>query len=279
MKGRQMDLQATDETTLATSTIEQIAESLFRARTEGERIAPPAAGLRLGDAYAVQEVLIRLGHGAAAWKTSLPQPAFPALGIYEMAVCAPILKADMHLADGGKPVVLREPVAGPDETVGLELEVAYKIGRDFPASRAIPTAADVIAGIASAHIAVEICGMRWSEPSPPYLWMLADSMMNRSLVLGEAIPEWRTLDFASLTARQFLDGKLLQESTGGHKSGNPQSLVVWQIQHCVRHRGGIRAGTVVTTGQLCGNHWVKPDGKVRGEFPALGRTIEFDLTA
>jgi len=196
-----------------------------------------------------------------------------------MAVCAPILKADMHHADGGKSVVLREPVAGHDETVGLELEVAYKIGRDFPASREIPTAADVLAGIASAHIAVEICGARWSEPSPPYLWMLADSMMNRSFVVGEALSGWETLDFGKLTARQFLNGKLLQETTGGHKSGNPLSLVVWQVQHCVSQRGGVRAGTVMTTGQLSGNHWVRPEGKVRGEFPALGRAIEFDLVA
>jgi len=274
-----MDTHAASETTLANSAIEQIAESLFEARGDGEKIALPRAKLQLADAYAIQDTITRLGHGAAAWKTSLPQPAFAALGIYEMAVCAPILEDDMHRADGGKPVVARQSVTGPDETVGLELEVAYKIGRDFPPSREVPVAADVLAGIASAHIAVEICGMRWSEPSPPYLWMLADSMMNRSFVLGEALPGWEALDFAALTARQFLGGKLLQESTGGHKSGNPLSLVVWQVQHCVRYRGGIRAGTVITTGQLCGNHWVKPDGKVRGEFPSLGRAIEFDLTA
>ncbi len=143
----------------------------------------------------------------------------------------------------------------------------------------MPDAVDVLAGIASAHIAVEVCGARWSETSPPYLWTLADSMMNRSFVLGEPLPGWETLDFTALTACQFLNGKLLQETTGGHKSANPLSLVVWQVQHCVRHRGGIPAGTVITTGQLCGNHWVKPEGRVRGEFPNLGQAIEFELTA
>lgn len=274
-----MDLRSTEQKTLTEATIEKAAEAFFAARSEGKKLGVPSEALRLADAYAIQDALMRFGRGAAAWKTSLPQPAFAALGIHEMAVCAPILLDDMHLADGGKSVVVRESVGGPEETVGLELEVAYQVGRDFPPSREAPDAAEVLAGITSAHIAVEICGTRWSEPSPPYLWMLADSMMNRSFVLGEALPGWEVLDFATLTARLILNGKLLQESTGGHKSGNPLSLVVWQVQHCVRYRGGVRAGTIITTGQLCGNHWVKPQGKVRGEFPSLGRAIEFDLTA
>jgi 2-keto-4-pentenoate hydratase len=278
-KGRAMDLQSTQQTALAKTTIDQVAESLFAARGAGKKIATPSEVLRLADAYAIQDALTRLGRGAAAWKTSLPQPNFAALGIYEMAVCAPILKDNVHLADGGRSVVVREPVGGPAETVGLELEVAYKLGRDFPASLEAPDAGDVLAGIASAYIAVEVCGARWSNASPPFLWMLADSMMNRNFVLGEPLPGWETLEFAALTARQSLNGKLLQETTGGHKSGNPLGLVVWQVQHCVRHRGGISAGTIITTGQLCGNQWVKPEGTIRGEFPALGRAIEFELTA
>jgi 2-keto-4-pentenoate hydratase len=274
-----MDLRSTQEATLSDSTIEATAKSLSRARGDGKKLAMPAERLRLADAYAIQDALRRLGQGAAAWKTSLPRPDFAALGIYDMAVCAPILKNDVHQAEGGRPVVVREPVGRSDETVGLELEVAYKLGRDFPSSRAIPDVAEVLAGIASAHIAVEVCGARWSDAAPPYLWMLADSMMNRSFVLGEALPDWQMLDFTTLIARQFLNGELLQESTGGHKSGNPLSLVVWQVQHCVQHRGGIQAGTIITTGQLCGNHWIKPKGKVRGEFPSLDRAIEFELTA
>jgi 2-keto-4-pentenoate hydratase len=274
-----MDLHSAQEMTLVKATIEKTAERLFKARSDGTKIEIPGAGLRLADAYAIQDALTRLGEGAAAWKTSLPRPDFTTLGIYEMAVCAPILKGDVHRANGQQAAVVHESITGPKETVGLELEVAYKLGRDFPESREAPSAVDVLAGIASAHIAVEVCGARWTETSPPYLWMLADSMMNRSFVLGEPLPDWERLDFTALTARQFLNGKLLQETTGGHKSGNPLSLVVWQVQHCVRHRGGIPAGTVITTGQLCGNHWVKPEGKVRGEFPTLRRAIEFELTA
>jgi 2-keto-4-pentenoate hydratase len=276
---REVDLHSTQQALLSKETIEDTAERLFRARGEGRKIAVPGERLRLTDAYAIQDAITRLGQGAAAWKTSLPRPDFAALGIYTMAVCAPILKANVHQADSGRSVVVREPINSPSETVGLELEVAYQLGRGFPSSREVPDADEVLAGIASAHIAVEVCGARWSEASPPYLWTLSDSMMNRSFVLGEALAGWETLDFATLTARQSLNGKLLQESTGGHKGGNPLSLVVWQVQHCVRYRGGIRAGTVITTGQLCGNHWVKPEGKVRGELPSLGRVIEFELTA
>jgi 2-keto-4-pentenoate hydratase len=274
-----VDLHLTQQALLSKETVAGTAERLFRARGEGRKIAVPDERLRLADADAIQDAIIRLGQGAAAWKTSLPRPDFAALGIYEMAVCAPILKDNVHQAGGGRSIVVREPVSSPSETVGLELEVAYRLGRDFPSSREVPDADEVLVGIASAHIAVEVCGARWSEASPPYLWTLSDSMMNRSFVLGEAFDGWETLDFATLAARQSLNGKLLQESTGGHKGGNPLSLVVWQVQHCVRHRGGIRAGTVITTGQLCGNHWVRPEGKVRGELPSLGRVIEFELTA
>lgn len=274
-----MHAQLTQEATLSTATVDDIARRLFEARRDGRKIAVPREKPRLADAYAIQDALIRLGKGAGAWKTSLPRPDFPALGVYAMAVCGPILKSDIHRADGNQPVVVREPVGGPEETVGLELEVAYQLARDFPASREIPDEGEVLAGIASAHIVVEVCGARWSESAPPFLWTLADSMMNRSFVVGPAIPDWESLDFAALTARQFLDGKLLQESTGGHKGGNPLSLVVWQVQHCVAHRGGMKAGTIVTTGQLCGNHWVRPKGIVRGELPSVGRSIQFELAA
>jgi 2-keto-4-pentenoate hydratase len=275
-KVAKMDLSSTQGLTLSKAAVDSIAAALYRARREGGKLSIPDETLRLADAYAIQDALIHLGQGATAWKTSLPRPDFARYGIYDMASCAPILKGDVHHADGGQSVVVRESVSG-DESVGLELEVAYKLGRDFGPSREVPDAAEVLAGIASAHIAVEICGARWSEATPSYLWTLADSMMNRSFVLGEALPDWQMLDFSTLTARQFMNGKLLQESTGSHKGGNPLGLVVWQVQHCARHRGGIRAGTVVTTGQLCGNHWVKPKGNVRGEFPSLGLAIEFEL--
>jgi len=272
-----MDMSSTQRPKLAEKLVDETAMQLLGARRQGRRLEVPDAALSLADAYAIQDAMTRLGGGIAAWKTSLPRPDFAKLGVYAMAVCAPILKENVHLAGSAGSLVIREPVSDPDETVGLELEVAYKLGRDFPASRAVPDDGEVLSGIASAHIAVEICGARWRENSPPFLWTLADLMMNRSFVLGEAISGWETLDFGQLTARQYLDGKLLQESSGGHKGGNPLSLVVWQVQHCVAHRGGIAAGTVITTGQLSGNHWVKPDGRVRGEFPGLGNAIEFQL--
>jgi 2-keto-4-pentenoate hydratase len=273
-----MKPRLTQEAMLSKSAVDNIASRLFEARLGGKKIAAPREELRLADAYAIQGALMQLGQGAAAWKTSLPRPDFAALGIYAMAVCAPILKGNVYRVGGDRPVIVREALSGPDETVGLELEVAYQLGRDFPASREIPGEDEILAGITSAHIAVEICGARWVEASPPFPWTLADSLMNRSFVLGEAILGWETLDFQTLTARQSLDGKLLQESTGGHKGGNPLSLVVWQVQHCVANRGGIPAGTIITTGQLCGNHWVKPGASVRGELPSLGKAIEFQLT-
>jgi 2-keto-4-pentenoate hydratase len=274
-----MNPHLTQEATLSRSAVDNIASRLFEARLDGKKIATPGEGLKLADAYAVQDALSRLGQGAAAWKTSLPRPDFAQFGVYEMAVCAPILKGNVYRAGRDQQVTVRETMSRPDETVGLELEVAYQIGRDFPASPEGPTVDDVLDGIASAHIAVEVCGARWAETSPPFLWTLADSLMNRSFVLGEAIANWEALDFTALVARQSLNGKVLQESNGGHKGGNPLSLVVWQVQHCVRHRGGILAGTIITTGQLCGNHWVKPDGYVKGELPTLGAVIEFQLTA
>ncbi len=87
-----MDLHSTQEMTLTKATIEETAKKLFKARRDGNKIETPEAGLRLADAYAIQDALTRLGHGAAAWKTSLPRPDFTTLGIYEMAVCAPICK-------------------------------------------------------------------------------------------------------------------------------------------------------------------------------------------
>jgi len=233
--------------------------------------------LTLEDAYRIQNAVIAKAGPVMAWKTSLPRPEFPTLNIYAMANASPMLPGYVHESKGGSNVTITEKISDPAEKVGVELEMVYRIGRDFPKSQKVPSEEEVADAIESAHIGMEICGARWAEPKPSFLWNLADSLNNRSFIFGEGTTEWRKIDFSKLQASISVDGKEVFNKTGGHKTGNPASLAVWQVQHSVTRRDGIRKGTIVTTGQLCGNYWTPANARIRGELPTLGLAIDWTL--
>ena len=90
----------------------------------------------------------------------------------------------------------------------VEAEIAFRIASDLPPRDAAYTRDEVLTAIGSCHPVVEVVQWRIRDfrPAPAHL-KLADALGHGGLVVGEAVPDWRAIDFASLQVTQEIAGQ------------------------------------------------------------------------
>ena len=236
----------------------RLIEQLLEARCERRQIAVPDE--RLGSAdevYAIQDgVLAGIGP-IGGWKVGAASPsAEPA--------CAPL------------PVTLVAPgpitvPAGSFAHLGIEAEIAFRIGADLPAREEPYTREETIAAVAAAVPAIEIVDSRWKGwPRVDRMWQLADHQSNGMLVYGQGRTDWHDVDFAIQPVRLTVDGRIAAETIGGNAAGDLLRLATWLANHVAARSGGLKAGDIVTTGSCTGMSFAHPGASVRASFPGLG---------
>jgi 2-keto-4-pentenoate hydratase len=155
--------------------------------------------------------------------------------------------------------------------IGVEGELAFVMRRGFDRGRA-PDDATILDAVAGAHVAIEVCDTRiepWREADA--LWKLADCQANRGLVLGDAVPDWRTRDLSAQRAALLADGAEIGGRTGPGPNGDPRTVLCAIVRHLVSRRQGIARGAAVTTGSWTGLPLVQPGARVEAVFAGLGR--------
>ena len=239
--------------------VAMFANALVAARKPGAKPADVPKVLPASDAeaYRVQDVVIKALGPASGWKVGAANPT-------SEPNCAPVLAGGIMDA-GSKPIIV------PAKT-GIEVEIAFRMAKAFASSKTAPSAAEVMAGIGSAHVAMELCVSRivTGQQSPGHC-NLADNGMNLGFVLGPQVASWKAINMASQVARAVVNGKTVVDTTGGHTQKDLGKLLVWLVGHVVTKRGGLAAGAVVATGSWTGLHWTTVPAKVSGEFPGVGR--------
>jgi 2-keto-4-pentenoate hydratase len=239
-----------------------IAELLIGAHTRHCQFAAAAdpAPATAQDAYAVQDrvfVALYPGQGAGAWKVGGPRPDVE-------PTAAPIPSASLHAS----PAHLR---AKGFHMIGIEAEIAYRLGSDLPPRAAPYSDEEIAAAISEAVVTIELCDTRlsnWKDASA--LWRLADFQTNAALVVGSGRKDWRAIDFTRQRAELWIDGALALEATGVHPYGNPIRLFPWLLAHNKGRCGGLRAGNIITTGTWTGIRFVAPGADVIARFPGIG---------
>ncbi len=245
--------------------IASFARALVAARKSGAKPAevPKVIPASDAEAYRVQDAVIKALGPVAGWKVGAVNPT-------SEPFCAPVLAGGISDA-GSKPVIV------PAKT-GIEVEIAFRMAKAFPAAAMAPSAAEVMAGIGSAHVAMELCVSRivTGQQSPGHC-NLADNGMNLGFVLGPKVENWNVIDTSRQVTRAIVDGQVVVDTTGGHSQKDLAKLLVWLVGHVVTKRGGLAVGAVVATGSWTGLHWTAVPAKVAGEFPGFGR-MEIALT-
>jgi 2-keto-4-pentenoate hydratase len=238
--------------------IDEAAGALAAART-----GQPIAGLpesavpeSEADSYAIQNaVLRRLGERIGGWKVGIsPEGGHFAAPIYAARVAA-------------SPAAL--PASG-FHIIGIECEIGFRINQALAARPQPYTRAEVLA-VATLHPTIEIVDSRYQDfRSLDRLQMLADNFSNGALVYGAAASGWEGLDLAHPPIAVTCDGRHFADCTG-LRAGNPIDLLVGAVNHAAGQRGGVPAGTFVTTGTHTGMVFTEPGVTIVADYGKLGR--------
>ncbi len=238
--------------------IERAALLLTEARRQHRQVTPFSPGpVQAEDAYAVQDAVARQLGPIAGWKVGAKAPG-------QVPNAAPLL-AELARAS---------PAEWPSSSlhmIGIEAELAFRLGRDV-APRETPVGREEIwAAVESVHAAIEIVDTRlvgWREVDR--LWVLADNQSNGGFVYDPRGAALSGSSLADAPVRLVINGHTLIESKGGNPAGDPAWLVEWLVDHCARHRGGLCAGSFITTGSYTGMPFVEPGAVVEATFDGIG---------
>lgn len=154
--------------------------------------------------------------------------------------------------------------------VGIEGEIAFRFDRALP-SRAKPYARSEIEEAVTALPVIEIVSSRFrSYQDTPLLDRLVDRMSNGALVIGEARPDWRSIDLSNLPVTLTCDGETLIHGIGGHSRGDPL-LSALDFIHAVQSTRDFGLGEIITTGTFTGLIFGRPGQQYAVAFHGFGR--------
>jgi 2-keto-4-pentenoate hydratase len=238
--------------------IDEAARALAAARA-GQPIAALPEATRPqseADSYAIQDaVLRRLGERVGGYKVGFS----PQGGIF----CAPIYASKVHASPASLP-------ARGFHLIGIECEIGFRLNQAL-AQRAQPYGREEVLAAASLHPTIEIVDSRYLDfRSLDRLQVLADNFSNGALVYGAAASGWQGIDLVHPPIAVTADGKDFAECTG-LRAGDPIGLLVELVNHVAKERGGVPAGTFVTTGTHTGMVFTEPGTEIRADYGALGR--------
>ena len=245
----------------------KIAEMLVREHADGVTYQPFAAACGIAsanDAYAVQREHVRLLVASRATKTAG----------YKIGLTTPRMQAMCGIDSPVAGVVLQDRVRASGARIdisaygrlGLEFEIAVRLGKDLLAAGDRPTLADVAAAVDGVCPAIEIIDDRRADYRKlDALSLIADNAWNGGIVLGEF-----TASFADLAAAEAVvseDGKVLDRGFGRDALGHPFHSVAWLATHLAAQGSRLRAGEIVMTGSI-----------VTTKFPERSTAYHYELT-
>jgi 2-keto-4-pentenoate hydratase len=238
------------------------AEMLLAVRRGG----PPVPGLGEAaprdeaEAWAIQRAVLAAGGGRiGGYKCATPEGKPPSGALLDAA--------------GIKPGPARWPVP-PGAKIGIETEVAFRLGRSLPPRDTPWTRAEVTEAVAACFPAIELVATRYADMTAvSLLEAMADNVAHAGLVVGADVPGWREMDLDDLAVRQSCGGQVQVERRGRNPAGDPLLSLTRMANHLHAFGLMLEEGQVVTTGSWTGLLWVEGGQRVVGGFEGLGEVV------
>ncbi len=243
------------------------ARELAFARRENIQVAElPREALGEEDlsiAYALQAEAIRAyNEPVIGWKLGATSRVAQEIMQTDAPFYGPLFQSAIHAS--GADVTL------PPGLFGFEVEVAFTLGRDLPATDRPYAAADVEAAVASVHPAIEVVAWRQLlHAMPDAVLAVPDFGINHALILGEGVADWRLLDLVAAKSFCLVNGVDAAEGLGGDALGGPLQALAWLADN----GPGLKEGDVVSTGTITGLAPAKPGDEVKGRIEGLGEVV------
>lgn len=154
----------------------------------------------------------------------------------------------------------------------IEPEVSFEFAKDLPA-RAEPYSVDeVLDAVAAVRPSIELvisCFDDWMNQKP--LSLIAEGGSEQFLLLGDPVPDWKSLALADLPVTVTVDGAQVSSGSTGLVMDGPVSVIHWLANHARRRGEGLLAGQVCNTGMCAPVHFAKPGEEIVTDFGPLGR--------
>jgi 2-keto-4-pentenoate hydratase len=239
------------------------------ARTPIERLPPDCRPPDEPEGYAVQGVLhallVAAGLGPlAGHKIGCTTPVMQAFLGIENPCAGGILATTVHEAEARVPH--RDYVR-----VGVECEIAVRLGGDLGPSGAPFDRARVATTVEAVLAAMEIVDDRYRDyRTLDVPTLIADDFFNAGCVLGPPVTRWRDLDLPALTGVTRLNGREVGRGEGGAVMGHPFEALAWLANLRASLGLGLRAGEFVLLGSVVETRWVGPGDEVTVAIERLG---------
>ena len=239
-----------------------------RNRTPLQQLSGAAAPRTEAEGYQIQDLL----HGLLA-------PDFGALIGYKIGCTSAVMQQYLgipHPCSGGvyakgvhESGVLLD--AKKFVRVGVECEIAVKLGHDLGSAQA-PFSADRVAEAIEAYLpAIEGVDDRyadWQTQGAPTL--VADDFFAAGCVLGNPVPRAAAPDLLDVVGRALINGVEVARGTGADVLGHPHRALAWLANHLAASGNSLRAGEIVLTGSLVKTLWLKAGDAAVMELEGLG---------
>jgi 2-keto-4-pentenoate hydratase len=160
---------------------------------------------------------------------------------------------------------------GDYRTLGIECEIAVRLGADLPANAAPFSRDRVAAAVASYRPAVEIVDDRyldWRQTGTPTL--IADDFFAAGCVLGGSVARAAVADAGELVGRTVINGAEAGRGEGRDILGHPFNALSWLANSLASRGGSLKAGEIVLLGSLVETRWLVAGDRVRIEISGLG---------
>jgi 2-keto-4-pentenoate hydratase len=253
------------------NTAQEAAALLVERRTtgiQGERLPEAYRPTHLDEALAIQNAVSEIwcsqqDDSIGAWKCGLPSA--------EKIVVAPIYTRTINSI----PPIALWPKG---KVARIEPEFAFFFAHDLPAREEPYTPKDVDAAIGRTHMALELIGSRYSEPSTcTFPEMLADGLVNQGLFIGPEINSEAARNANEFVITSTINGEQ-KTYQGKHPNGNPRAPLYWLAEFLRSEGKDIVAGQAIITGSFAGVLEVPLNTEIILSYAGLGE-LQIRFTA
>jgi 2-keto-4-pentenoate hydratase len=256
----------------------QAAAALVASRLSGaqldrlpRQLTPPGEATAYQVQHAAHRLLSAAGFGRqAGWKigcTTRVMQEYLGIG----SPCAGAM-FQAHVWHGQHEFTAHQP-----RRLGVECEIAIRIGRDLPQRASPYREGDVASAVAACMAAIEVVEDRYvSYPDLDAPTLIADDFFHHSCVLGEQVERLAPELLRDVSATMMINGKEVGSGTGSDIMGEPLTVLSWLANSCASWGTPLLAGDVILLGSLVQTTWVsagdsvlvanEPLGEVRATF-------------
>jgi len=248
--------------------IARAADILRAARAEGRLIDALPADARpatLAEAYAVQARLVeRLAQPLAGWFLGCTNVEVQRTLGLDGPYWGRLLEGSVR----SSPAAIAVPAAIAPV---LEVEIAFRLGRNLPPRPAPYERDEVAAAVATVHLAIEVVIPHFRDwTHAPIAWLVADNGTDGALVTGAGVADWRGLDLAALSVILEVNGRPVRQGRGAAAMGDPLAALTWLANARAAAGDGLETGHLHNTGTLTAMYGARVGDRARAVGGPLG---------